>query len=360
MREQNLDFRKEEVSYLMKKWTSVESCALVGVGSIGKSNLLQHLSDVRVHKHYLGEEKAKKFRPIVIDSNMLGPLTDDEQFRCWAGYELLMHRLYLAFYPFDVLGDQAEKFHETYLQLQDGTNPLYAYMGLRYFELGLQFFLRQGVQLVFMFDEFEELLKQLPVRFFQSLRGLRDTHKKQLSFITFTREPLSILIKKFDLPTDEIEPFVELFTDNEYFVGPYNQQDSYNMVTALLKRNNVQYGEEFKHYLVAITGGFAGILRATFQVLNTHPTIFTEHETLLPKLVARKPIKTECETIWKGLTDREQNILRVAMGIGLLDNSYDTQEDISLLVFKRLLKTTNNNTIVIEPPIFRRFLQEYL
>ncbi len=100
--------------------------------------------------------------------------------RCWAGYELLMHRLFLAFYPFDMLPEnEANRFYETYLALQNGTNPLYAYMALRYFEVGLQFFLRQGYKIVFMFDEFEEMLKQLPVKFFQTLRGIRDANKRQ-------------------------------------------------------------------------------------------------------------------------------------------------------------------------------------
>ena len=45
MRKQPLEFRKEEVSYVMKRWQAAESCALIGVGSVGKTNLLQHLID---------------------------------------------------------------------------------------------------------------------------------------------------------------------------------------------------------------------------------------------------------------------------------------------------------------------------
>ena len=109
MRKQARDFRKEEVNYVMKRWKGSESCSLVGVGSVGKSNLIHHLIDEDTQTNYLGSQQTTLLKPIMIDPNMLGPLPADkettEQFRCWAGYELMMHRLYLALYPLDILGD---------------------------------------------------------------------------------------------------------------------------------------------------------------------------------------------------------------------------------------------------------------
>src|SRR5215216_7392741 len=139
-RKQPLDFRATEVAYVMQRWQAAESCSIVGIGSVGKSNLIQHLTDVEVQQHYLGDKDASQFKAVLIDPNMMGALPDSgdasDQIRCWAGYELMMHRLFLSFYPLDILGtDDARRFFETYQMLQDGTNPLYAYMGLRYFEL---------------------------------------------------------------------------------------------------------------------------------------------------------------------------------------------------------------------------------
>ena len=179
---------------------------------------------------------GKPFKAIIIDPSMLGPLPssasiDSDAIRCWAGYELMMHRLFLAFYPFNNLtAEDARIFYDTYQALQDGTNPLYAYMGLRYFELGLEIFMKQGTQVVFMFDEFEEMLKQLPIKFFLTLRGLRDANKRSVSYLTFTRSPLPQLVKKFDIDALEIEPFTELLNDNIVYVGPYNETDARNMV----------------------------------------------------------------------------------------------------------------------------------
>src|SRR5262245_53777976 len=131
-RRQPIEFRKEEVAYVTQRWRASDSCSLVGVGSVGKSNLLQHLADPEVQAHYMDITQTGNFNSIIIDPNMLGALphsgADIDQVKCWAGYELMMHRLFMAFYPFDILGkDDARRFYETYAALQDGTNPLYAY-----------------------------------------------------------------------------------------------------------------------------------------------------------------------------------------------------------------------------------------
>ena len=117
LRSQQADFRREEVTYIMRRWRAMESCSLVGVGSVGKSNLLQHLSMPETLKRYLGIDNPDMFKAIIIDPNVLGVIdeNDSDKQKCWAGYELLMHRLFMTFYPFDVLppGDR-ERFVETY------------------------------------------------------------------------------------------------------------------------------------------------------------------------------------------------------------------------------------------------------
>jgi hypothetical protein len=360
MREQDPEFRKEEVQYVMKRFQAVESCSLIGVGSIGKSNLLQHISNDKTKAYYLSQTKATITKSVIIDANLLGPMKDDDQFKCWAGYELMMHRLYLAFYPFEMLGEDAETFYEVYQALQDGTNPLYAYMGLRYFELGMEFFFRRGYHLVFMFDEFEEFMRLMPSKFFQSLRGLRDNHKTQLSYLTFSRKPLTTLVQEYQLSSAEVEPFIELFNDNEYFVGPYNQRDTSNMLNSLLKRHNLEYPDWLKVYLLTATGGFAGILRATFQVIGSLNAPSLSQVDITQKLINRKPVHVECETIWKGLTTEEQVILKAALGVHVEVNHIN-QNAINLLVLKRLLKINADKTgYTIEPLIFREFLAIHL
>lgn len=358
MRKHPVHFRREEVKYVTQRWLASESCSLVGVGSVGKSNLLHHLSDPDVHEHYMGA-RAQTIKAINIDPNLLGPIdeSDSVQFRCWAGYELMMHRLYLAFYPFELLGDDVDFFFETYQNLQDGSNPLYAYMGLRYFELGLEFFLRRGIQIVFMFDEFEELLRKMPPKFFQTLRGLRDNHKKKLSYLAFSREPLPVIVDKMGIGELEIEPFTELFTDNVYYVGPYNPTDANAMIQSLMRRNNKTDLESYMvEFLLYASGSYAGIMRAAFRVLDSLGMMTPENTQsgeLLQKMASKVPVRAECETIWKSLTPIEQKVLKVAAGLLPEDLSAQAQRAISLLVQKRLIRVNHErNTLQIAPPVF--------
>jgi hypothetical protein len=273
-RKQPLDFRKEDVGRVMERWRALESCSLIGVGSVGKSNLLQHLADPDVQAHYMEHANIQNFKTVIVDPSLLGPLPiagmNMDQIRCWAGYELIMHRLFLAFYPFDVLPkEEAKQFVETYQALQDGTNPLYAYMGLRYFELGLEFFMRRGISMVLMFDEFEEMMRQLPVKFFQTLRGIRDNNKTQLSYLTFTRSPILEIAQQLEIPLLAMEPFAELFTDNNLYIGPYNELDARRMADSLMKRNQKSYDEYIVNFLLWATGRYAGLLRAAFRTLES-------------------------------------------------------------------------------------------
>jgi hypothetical protein len=366
-RRQPLDFRKDEVGYVMQRWRAGDSCSLVGVGSVGKSNLLQHLADPETQKAYINVTREDDFKAIIIDPAMLGPLpvsgADIEQIRCWAGYELMMHRLFMAFYPFEILErDEARQFYETYQALQDGTNPLYAYMGLRYFEWGLDFFMRRGVRVCFMFDEFEDLLKTMPVKFFQTLRGLRDANKRQLSFLTFTRSPLGVLVDKFGVSRLDIEPFTELFTDNMLYVGPYNETDARRMVENLMGRNQKSYSEDVIRFLLWATGRYAGLLRSGFRLLDAIMPIDSTsmmNDEALRDLALRRAIRDECETLWLSLTDVERHTLQVvARPKDFQQHDADMQRAIAMLVQKKLLKVDKvHNTLHIEPPVFRIFVE---
>lgn len=368
-RSQPLTFRQEEVGYVMERWRAAESCSLVGVGSVGKSNLLQHLADPETQAYYMKDvAQGKLFRAIIIDPNMLGPLPSGsethEQFRCWAGYELMMHRLFLALYPFDMLpADEARLFYETYQALQDGANPLFAYIGLRYFELGLELFMKRGVQIVFMFDEFEELVRQMPVKFFTTLRGLRDANKRLLSYLTFSRSPISEIANRFDLPPLEFEPFGELFTDHVYFVGPYNDADARAMIQQLMRRADRQYDDYTVNFLLWATGRFAGLLRAafrsleTFEPLDSH-TLITEADQLARQIVNQPAIRTECLTIWRCLSSTERDILReLCKPDPRLDTSNAHVKEAFTILSKKKLVRVQSNRVVVEPPLFALFIK---
>lgn len=356
MRTYNIDFRKEDVTHITKRWDAAYSCSIIGVSSIGKSNLIQHLNNPEVQKHYLKNKQPTV--TILVDPHLLGALPIDDSFRFWAGYELMMHRLYLKFYPFDMLED-AELFYQTYQMLQDGSNPLYAHMGLRYFELGLEFFFRLGYRIIFLLDEFEEFLTQMPASFFQSLRGLRDAHKDKLLFTTFSRQPLSVLTRNHP-QLSRLEAFVELFRGNEWFLTPYEQRDANNMIQSLQKRHEHPIDIKMQNFLLEASGGFAGILSNSFlAMMEGKPFSLSDPEEALQKLLKRDAVKSECVTLWNGLTPEEQAILKyVISNNGRFISDENSQVALNLLVLKRLV-SLNDGKIMIMPPVLKAFIQTY-
>jgi hypothetical protein len=260
--------------------------------------------------------------------------------------------------------ENAERFYDTYQALQDGNNPLYAYMGLRYFELGLEFFWRQNIQIVFMFDEFEEMLREMPLKFFQTLRGLRDSHKDYLSYLSFTRTPLPVLVEQMNIDPLLIEPFTELFPDNVLYVGPYNDKDCKGMLERLIRRSQRRnFPDYLTNFLMYATGCYAGILRSSFKRLPTlgdidSSDVYNTSETLVKRLASRRAVQSECQTIWTSLTDTERLILKAIAGLSSYERNAITEQAISMLVQKRLVRVDEErNSLTIEPPVFRAYVE---
>jgi hypothetical protein len=368
-RKQSLNFRQEEVGHIMTAWRASLSCSMIGTGSVGKSNLIQHLMDTDVQAYFMQEvAQGKPFKSINIDPNLLVPLSStdagSEPIRCWAGYELMMHRLFLAFYPFEILGDDAAQFYSAYTSLQDGTNPLYAQIGLRYFELGLEMLLQRGAQIVFMFDEFEELMKKLPVKFFLTLRGIRDRYKGQVAYMTFSRAPIAEIADNLGIDPLEIEPFTELFSDNLIYVGPYNDADASDMLVRLVNRSGKAYNEDILRFLMWASGCHAGLLRASFNALELLPQPLPDRNTLMQngaqiarQLSNRSIVRTECRGIWGSLNSTEKALLTDMVRAGRFDtNDIAMQNAFTTLVKKKLIRI-DQNTMTVEPVILRAYIE---
>lgn len=362
-RQYRLDFRREECAYIFDRIKVSRSCSLVGIGSIGKTNLIAHLTNPLVSAHYLlDDELVQHIRLVTIDANMLAVLHDhqnDAAWRTWAGFELMMHRLFLNFYPFSQFTEgDAQAFYAAYQSLQDGRNPLSASMSLRYFELGLSIILRNSYRIVFILDEFETLLKGMPVQFFLALRGLRDSYKSSLSFITFSRAPLPALVNRFGIEPLSIEPFVELFNDYVRFIGPYNPTDAHDMLFSIAQRGSRPLSDSLSKQVMEASGRYAGLIRAIWAVLDSMPHYTPEHvDALIEMAVRRKTVRLECQTIWDSLSEAEQQYLLALLKQTQYIPDSDSEEAVGFLLQKRLLYLDKSrNALTVEPPIFRQYV----
>jgi hypothetical protein len=220
--------------------------------------------------------------------------------------------------------------------------------------------LRRGIQIVFMFDEFEEMLGQLPVKFFHTLRGLRDANKQLLSYLTFTRAPLPVIAERLSISALDIEPFVELFTDNVCYVGPYNDADAAKMIDNLIHRAQKSYSQETIRFLTWATGRYAGLLRAGFRLLESVGNVESAGRTdeeLVEYLVSKLPVRQECRTVWTSLTPSEQYVLKAVARLSEYTVNPETEQAVNMLIMKRLLVVDKTQQALdIFPPLFRAFV----
>lgn len=347
-------YRQKESEAVLRAWTAGQSVSVVGVGSAGKSNFVSHLassgslSGPAVHW-------PDDLVPVVLDANMLGPLPGSSErgrdaIAFWAGCELLLHRTFMALYSFDRFTEQERAtLYQAYEALQDGTNPLFAQLALRYLELGLSVPFHAGLRLAFIFDEFERFAALLPVGFFQSLRGLRDMHKRRLTYTSVTRTALLYVMHAAGIDALQSEPFVELFNDQVVYLGPYASEDAVAMIQDLFGRRGMALNASVVAALLVVTGGHAGLLRTSVHCVLDHPALGRlSNRDLSPTLLAYPSVEQECAAIWFSLGPDEQDVLQS------LFKGRQPENPGAAFVLQQ--KGLAGRKLQIQPPLFAAFL----
>jgi len=352
------------VRALLKCWNAGECASIVGVGSAGKSNLIAFLTQ---RESTLPTGNGPELLIVNVDANLLAPLprgaNDADLMRTWAGFELILHRLFMALHPFEQLSERdAQGFFDAYQHLQDATNPLYASLAPRYFELAIRYLFRNGLRLVLLFDEFELLLAAMPSQFFQILRGLRDAHKGQLIYTTLSRAALPTLVARQPSHPLELEAFVELFHDNVIYLGPYSAADAQQMIRELTTRRGLSWSPEQSEQVLTLTGRFPGLLRACLGVigrLEAEERAGLSDGALAQRVLGFPQVRNETESIWNSLAEAEQQVIRSAAHRAGVPITPDTAAAVHMLVHKQLIRPDWEQAVLeIQPMLFRLYVEQ--
>jgi hypothetical protein len=280
----------------MRLMKAGESAAVVGVASVGKSNLVRCLQQEDIQALHLGAEKDEIIL-VLVDSNDLTSITE------WSFLELLLYRLAAQCQNINLppeIVSRLEAWHEKLLQRGDDITT-----AQRCVEQAFQWLCQVNkLRVNLLLDEFEVLYQQLSPRLWANLRALRDKNKYSLSYLLFLRRDLEDVLP----PTPELEAFAELFQTHIFGLPPYDLPGTELMLDRLSLRQHVDWPAHSTPEVFDLSGGHGGLIRVIFgKVL---PALKEGQAVEFAPLFQDPEVKEECEKIWTSLTDPEKEALQ--------------------------------------------------
>jgi len=298
-----LTFRSEIIEPLVESIRAGESCALVGVGSSGKSNIVRFLrerDDAR--QHYFGAD-ARRLLWLMVDCNALDSYEEHSLYA--AMIDSLTRAVSVAGHS--DLGALNATLGDLY---REAASPELRSGAFRALSRAVEAVKAAGnFQFVFILDDCDTLVQKGQAALFRRLRALRDDSKYQLVYITVTRRELHRL-----RPTSpEFESFFEIAVMRSFAIGPYSDADARFMLARLAARlpQPRQLDSLSADRLLAATGGHPGMLKAAFFATRAGETAL--EPDLMETLTDDSAVMDECRKIWDSLEEEDHAGLAAAL-----------------------------------------------
>lgn len=331
-----LSYREAEVSTIFKSLTAGDSCSIVGVSGVGKSNLCRYLLQPQTQQTFIANNQ---YLFVHIDGNAVGTPSEAEL------YEQILDSIAAALRQSSNPDIDREGFQDL-----TGGHDL-TDLKRRLSTVSDQL-CRTGNRLVWLFDQFDSAYRTLPARFFSHLRFLRDQHKYQISYVLFTREELPRLCR-----TIESEEFYELVSSHVIGLGPYNAEDAMVLLNRTMDRYSARLPKPVCRNLIRLSGGHAGILRALcIAALRQPEKTPVETELTLDAALAIDDVRGECQKVWESIPSDEQAGLRSYLS-GATDEQHDPDVWRRLKLKKMLTEDAETSARVAVCPLFTFFLE---
>jgi hypothetical protein len=335
-------FRREILEPVIDLLRMGESCALVGVGSSGKSNIARHLPRADVRLTYF-ENRAPHIFVVYVNCK---PLAHHPP-----------QALYLQ--ALDQLTRMAEELASVYQPLLPVLTELWQAaqaspeaLAKRNFDRAIDHVVRAGAELIVVeLDDCDDLFGKAPPVLFADLRELRDNHKRQVVYLTLTRREPAFL----RLNTPEFEELFELIsaTGHTIAITPYLEADAIFMLQRLASRQEtaplLAYSEKRRIY--ELSGGHAGLIRSIYFAVRRNPDSL---ENMTPaQLLTNADIEDECSKILHSLEDEERAELR-----RLVTQAAPTTDGLARLKRRGLILSPTFSTPQIFAPVFDVYLRQ--
>ncbi len=341
-------FRAETLQQVTRLLRSGESCALIGVGSSGKSNIARHLARPDVRREYFGAEAEQT---VVAYLNC-------KPYAQRPPADLYLHALDQLGRAVDGHDGPLAAEHTALAELWHAAHSQADVLALRNLDLALDRLARAGAgHVILALDDCDDLLASAPGALFSDLRGLRDNHKVCLVYLTLTRREPAFL----RTGTPAYEELFELISAPGHTipVPPYGEADGLLMLTRLAGRQVPPRSltEAEARRLYALAGGHAGLLRSLFFATHYNPDLAAA--SMSPngweRLAEHADVEAECGKIWDSLEPEERASLE-----RLLRHEPVPAEDQRRLERRGLVRPHLNRPAELFSPVFEKNLAAVL
>lgn len=336
-----LTFRAELIQLITEAIGAGECCALVGVGSSGKSNVVRFLRDrADARDHYFGEA-ARRLLWIMVDCNALDEYDEPSLFMA------MIDGLARAAAARTDMGSVASALDDLF---RETAAPAGAGLAYRNLHRALEMVRALGdYQFAFVLDDCDKLIQVAPLSLLRRLRALRDDFKYKLVYITVTRRELHRLRPH----SPEFESFFEIIVVRSFAIGPYAEADARFALDRLGARLTPPRSltPDQSRLLMLATGGHAGLLKAAF--FATHAGDDALDVNLIQQLTEDSSAMDECRKIWESVElEDQEGLMAAASGQAV------TGEARNSLMAKGLVYERNDETHALFSPVFENYVRQ--
>jgi hypothetical protein len=286
-------FRQDEIGLILRLARRGDSLAFVGLAGIGKSNVVNFLRELDDHAPHLQPDKARLHFPVV-----------DATY--WQETPLSLWKIML-----DALQQTTQ--HLTLPPEDTKIIPISE-------EERILNSLRQrlygvcqalGHQVMFVLDDFDNVLERGPLAMLERLNGLRsEGNREALSYLVFIKRLPHILGRGYDLENES--KFYDLFRHNIYALEPCSPEDAFQILIHLNDKAGSPLRERDLAEIRQLAGGHGQLLKTVFNLWAEEGLAGVNP---LTHLLGKADVQQECERILRNLHEEEQTVaVRLAKG----------------------------------------------
>ncbi len=295
--------RDQEIEKILNYIKEGNSCQIVSLPGVGRSNILGLLSynkNVRV-KHLDEDNKLFHFVYLNFSEIRKKPLAETTKFIFLGIIDSLRERQMQKDY------EEINKIFKESMQIKD---DLVIFAGLK---KAIDYLaLEKGLTIVLLFDRFEDYISVLDSEFFANLRILRNRAKYKFSAVFSLNRPLEEILE----PT-LFADFYDFVAGKIIYLPIYNEIGINFRLEYLEKITGKKIDQELRENVFELTGGHSNLMRLSAETLLSSGQNFKNKLELRKYLIEQKPIRSALFAIWNFLSPSEQIMIMK----GKIDNA---------------------------------------